>query len=578
MASSLFFAGHQYVTPVTVSAVDDTAMVPTAPAGGNNLAIVGLSDGGKPNVPLRFSSPAEAKAVLVSGELLTAVNKAFAPSAATGSPRTITAVRVGAPTRSTLTLKDASAANAIVLTSTVYGLPANQITVAVEAGTSMGQRVTLRLGTTYTVGDNLARDAFTVHYTGAGAAATIDVTATSVVLKSGTGGSLVTDATILFVNAPTVQQVVDRINAVTGYTASAAPVSSLKPAANGLDFATAVDIKTAAVTIGADLQAVVDYLNSANSKFVTAVRATGAGAVPALIATTYLSGATYPTVLTEDWSNAIDILENVDAQHIVPLSGDAAVHAMAAAHAQFMSTASMQERRAVVGGPAGVSIEEAQTRALAIADDRTSFAWPAHYDYDILGTATLQPGYMTAVLVAAAHAAINPGTALTNKPLAVAALEINARVPSDTDGLIQSGVLVVAPTATGNKVIRDISTWLADNNFNRVENSCGAALDFVVRAVRDVLDPLRGGPQTPQSMARAKTVTTTCLMGLAKQPPVGPGVIVGDAKSPAFSNVEATINGDVLGVSFQCSPVVPNNFITVGVVAVPYSGSTASAS
>ena len=573
MASKLFFNGRQYTSPATVSAVDDSAMTPVNVATGNNLAIVGIADGGQPNTLLKVNSPQDAATILRGGELLTGVNKAFGPSAVTGSPLTITTVRVGQATQAALTLKDAGGADAILLTSTLYGLPANQTVAKVEAGTTSGSKITVQNGNVYYIGDNLQRAGITAQYVGADAVATIDVTAEAVVLKAGADAATAGAAavTIAFSDFPTVQQLVDRINTEAGWTATAASASSLNLSGT-LDFCTAQDAKAAAYTITANLAAIVDWLNSGANSFVTGVRAPGAGAVPAVVGFTYLTGATSPAATIEDWTNAIDVLEAADVQHIVPLSADPAVWAAVDAHVQFMSTAGRRERRAVVGGAAGLTIAAVSLLPRALSSDRTALAWPAHYDYDTSGNATLQPGYMTAAIIGACHAAVDPGTSMTNKAISVGGLEFLARNPSDTDDLIDAGVLVIESTPQGYKVCRDISTWLADDNYNRVENSCGAAVDYVVRSVRDAVDVLRGGPVSPASLARALSIANTTLTNLAKPAPVGPGVIVGDANSPAFTNLQASLSGDVIGISFQCSPVVPDNFITVSVSIVPYSG------
>ena len=43
--------------------------------------------------------------------------------------------------------------------------------------------------------------------------------------------------------------------------------------------------------------------------------------------------------------------------------------------------------------------------------------------------------------------------------------------------------------------------------------------------------------------------------------------------NPPFKNIAAQLNGDVIGVQYQCSPVIPVNYVGVTVSAVPYSGS-----
>jgi hypothetical protein len=147
------------------------------------------------------------------------------------------------------------------------------------------------------------------------------------------------------------------------------------------------------------------------------------------------------------------------------------------------------------------------------------------------------------------------------------------RNPTDTDQLINGGVLCVENTSTGYKVVQSISTWLVNDNYNRVEVSCGAALDFVARNVRNALDVLRGEKGSPIALSRAVSISDSTLRELARPEPQGPGVIVGDKVNPAYKNITASLEGDVLRVEFQCSPVIPINFIPVTIFAVPYSGS-----
>jgi hypothetical protein len=66
------------------------------------------------------------------------------------------------------------------------------------------------------------------------------------------------------------------------------------------------------------------------------------------------------------------------------------------------------------------------------------------------------------------------------------------------------------------------------------------------------------------------------LRQLATAKPNGPGVLVGDANSPPFKNITASLNGDVLSVQAQVSPVIPANYIFITVNAVPYSATVSA--
>jgi hypothetical protein len=50
-------------------------------------------------------------------------------------------------------------------------------------------------------------------------------------------------------------------------------------------------------------------------------------------------------------------------------------------------------------------------------------------------------------------------------------------------------------------------------------------------------------------------------------------VLVGDAQSPPYKNITVTLEGDVMRIEFQASPVIPVNYIPITIYAVPYSGS-----
>jgi hypothetical protein len=138
--------------------------------------------------------------------------------------------------------------------------------------------------------------------------------------------------------------------------------------------------------------------------------------------------------------------------------------------------------------------------------------------------------------------------------------------------LIESGIIPIEATQDGYKVVRSVSLWKTDANYNRVEISCGTAADFVARNVREAVQPLIGEKATPQLLTRAEQIVESTLRELARPEPTGPGIIVGDAENPAYRSITVSIEGDVLRISFECSPVIPINYIPITIFAVPYTG------
>lgn len=568
----VFFNGKLWVSPATMSVVDDTAMYNRNLSVGNVLALIGRSSGGEPDKALRFGNPSEAIAVLRDGELLTAVLKAFDPSSQTGGPAEVVAVRVNPALQSSLVLKDGAANDVIILESTDYGLYTNQIKIKVESGSVSGKKVTTMFGNEYYTEDNIARNAFSLTYGGAGAGA-ISISNSTVTLKV----DAATVAAIVLADYPAIQQLVDRINVVSGFTAEVLDGNGVKAALNGLDSLTDQALSGTPYTVTANLQAVVDWINSTSEGFVTAAREAGAGAVPANIGYTYLTGGSDGTVTNTEWQNAFTTLQTVDVQWVVPVSGSGSIHAMADTHVAFMSNVGRMERRAIVGMASGSTDDAAIDAAKAINSDRTSLVHLGFYDYDATGRLVLMEPYILAALLAGAFSGVNPGTALTNKTVKVRGLERDLRNPTDTDQLINGGVLCVENTNSGFKVVKSISTWLVNDNYNRVEVSTGVATDFVARNVRQALDILRGERGNPITLSRAVSIADSALRELARPEPQGPGVIVGDKINPAYKNITASLEGDVLRVEFQCSPVIPVNYIPVTIFAVPYTGTATAA-
>lgn len=570
---SVYFNGRLLVSPTTQSAVDDSAMANRNLSVGNVVALIGRSEGGQPNTALRFGSASEAAAVLRSGELLTAVQKAFDPSAQTGGPAEVIAVRVNPAVQASLNLLDAGSATVVALQSTDYGLWTNQIKVKVEAATTAGRKLTTQVGNNYYSQDDVYRNALSVVYTGAQATAVMTITGTTVTLQAPTGTTV---ATIDLATYSTVEKLVDRINAVSGFSASVLDGNGTKPTLQGLDFVTAQSVKTTAYTVTAHLQAVVDWFNGTGEGFITATRPANVGTLPAVVGWTYLAGGSDGSVTNTEWSNAFTTLQAEDVQWVVPITSDASIHAMADTHVAFMSGVGRMERRAIVGTATGTTDAAAVLLAKAINSDRTSLVHLGFYDYNADGALTLFPPYILAAMIAGAFSGVAPGTAMTNKTLKVRGLERKLRNPTDTDVLIKGGVMAVEDTPQGYKVVQSISTWLTNKNYNRVEVSTGVALDYVSRNVRNALDVLRGEKGNPITMSRALSITDGVLRELARSEPQGPGVIVGDAQNPAYKGIHVSLEGDVLRVDFQCSPVIPCNYVLATIYAVPYSGSASA--
>lgn len=568
---AVFFNGRLITTPATASVVNDDAMQNQNLTVGNAYAALGKATGGKPKTQLRFGSPAEARAVLRGGELLDAVLKAFDPSPETPAPGVVYAYRVNPATQSSLALKNVSDATVITLKSANYGQADNQIKVKIEAGTNTGKRITVQKGDEYFIGDDVAKSVMSVQYAGASPSATIAITATTLTLVAGT------TTAITLADFPTVGELVDRINTISGFTAEVLGDAYNDATDGALDFVSATDCKSSAYTVKADLQAIVDWFNSGKNSLVTATRESAVGTLPVNIAFTYLAGGGEGTTTNTDWSDTLTVMQAIKEQvWISPITSSDSIHAMVSAHVTFCSNILGRERRASCGMAAGTTDAAAKAAAKALNNDRVSLAHIGYYDYDTNGKLKLFPAYFTASMAAAMFAGVNPGEPLTNKACRVQGWERDLLVPTETDPLLDAGVFCVENAEQGYKIVQSISTWLVDSKYTKREQSCGAALDFTVRNVREAVDALRGSKQDQFKPGRAVSITQSTLKELARPEPQGPGVLAGDDASPPYRNITATVEGDVTRIEFEASPVIPNNYNLVTVYAKPYSGSASA--
>lgn len=581
---SYFFNGREWITPATMSAVNDSAMAPQSESVGNVACFLGESSGGQPGVVLSFGSPQEAQATLISGELLTAAMKAFSASNETGGPAQVDVVRVNPATPSVLQLLDAQSTPAINVTSADWGAYTAQVKLTVEeASGGVGYAATVAYGSASYSADNLTANPFDIAYTGAQTEATMSITPTKMTLIANS----VTVANIDLATYPTVGQLVDFINTLPGFEADVNGGSANAPSLNGLDSLATQSLLAGGagnpVPVYANLNQLMNWLNSVAPLSQPLLKATYAanytGNPVQYIPFTYLQGGTDGLTTPAMYDSALTVLQTSDVQWITPISPLPDVWAMVDAHVQYMSNVGAMERRAIVGPNIGTTDAQAIAMAFNLNSDRTSLVHLGYYGYDLTGALSalqLYPPYLTAAAIAGAFSGVSPGTAMTNKAMTFSGLERLLNVPTDTDALIKGGVIPVAKQKTGYMVIQSISTWLVNQNYDKVEQSVGTALDYTCRTTREILDPLRGQKITPVLLGRAVTLTESNLKALAVPDPQGPGVLAGDADNPPYMNITASAVGTAIAVSFQCSPVLPANYVSVTVYAVPFSG-TASA-
>jgi hypothetical protein len=601
----VFFQGQRIVTPQAVSFIDDSAMVNQNDSqAAGVVAIIGRNDlansGGQPQVPLTFSDPATAQRVLKEGDLLDGVLRAFSPGPS-GGAGTVIAYRVNNATRSTGTLVDVTPTTplpAVTITSRDYGAYTARTSISISNSSGTGKNVSAVLDSFRVDGFNIGYGALKIRYIGTGSAATASVTNTGI--TSSVTGAPADNLNLLFADYPTLDSLANAINATGKYEASIVYSSGvlLNVDANGLpssyrdspvastilDVAVYADIKSAAVTLRADVQAITDWINQTAGFLMTATRTPGTMALANTVGAVRLTGGTNGgSVVTNDWQACLTSLQNVEAHLIVALTPDASVHAMVQTHINLMSVVQQgygrRERIGIVGGAWGetpASTVNAGTRAAAFQDSRMVVVAPGIMDFNPTTGALVQvPPYQLAAQVAGLIGGLGVSNAITRRYVRAQSVENASQFPTaqltqaEREGWLLGGVCVLESVpGRGIRVVQGVTTWTGDFNYVRREISVRRSADWVARSVREDCDSLLVGQSgSPALINKAVVVVRSVLQRLTTD-----GILVGDQNSPSFRNIIVSIQGDVLRVDFECSPAIPANYVLITAHMVPFSG------
>jgi len=136
---SPIFNNVNRILPGSYTKTDATGLITTSLAPGGIVGMIGTAYGGEPNAVYRFTSSSLATETFKSGKLLDAMKAAWLNGA-----NDIYAIRIGAASKSVITLIDASSGDVLTLESRDYGTWTNDIEIKIESGTNFGYKLSIR--------------------------------------------------------------------------------------------------------------------------------------------------------------------------------------------------------------------------------------------------------------------------------------------------------------------------------------------------------------------------------------------------------------------------------------------------
>lgn len=576
--SGYLFEGRYVLMPQVLSAVKDEALAAVGVQNPITVAIIGSAAAGDPEFPYEFFNARDAQDVFLSGNLVDAIRRAYSPGGDRGAYRVLgvrldgdVAIPANRAVQATLTLQDSTPASAILLTASEWGLQGNNLAVAVANATDdpSAKKITLYWRGAEIVGDNIGGLGITVQYTGAGTAASLTISATS--LATTVTGATGDNQTLTFATYGTLQKLVDALNATGKYVASLAGPNGDAPATD-LDLATVTDIKTTAQTLRADLAAQLAWFASLGTEILVAAEApSGSGKPAANLVKTFFSGGVDPTITTNSWQQSLDALVTENVQIVVPVTSDSTVHAMCRTHAESMSGVTDKgERVAIVGGAWGTSVASARGAAQTLNSDRAQYVYPGIYEDGGDGTLVQVPPYMVAAMKAGLTAGLPSGESATFKYINAAGIELRLGL-GPIESLLKSGVCPIQfAQGQGYRVVQDKTTWLKDTRLTRRELALRLLLDTISRRLRAVAENYIGRPASPTFKGE---ITAACTAELTRM--ASAGLIVGDNANPAFRNMTVILNGEVVELSVEISIAAPANYIGIRIIPSIYVGQAA---
>jgi hypothetical protein len=540
-------------------AASDTLEVLSSAAGDTTqtLTVYGLDAS---DAPIKVSFALDGTTIVPNAQIFKKVTGAVLDAAAVG---TVTLQRTTGPT-TVLTLAPASTVAGLEITTNTPA--AGVATVAIDVDTAVD--VVVR-GLGVSGAEVAERFDMTAGATTPVVGTTVFSAITQVELGDVAGARTVTvsiDAALTAHSTfKTTAQVADKLNSLAGFTANSVRRSSFLM--TDCDYRPAATILSATVNIFADLFDFISVLNT-SSQFIGATRATGASLPPAnTAAPVYLTGGVEGTPTITQWQEAFTLLKKRRVNTIVPLTEDAAIHALLASHLVERAGKLRSEANGYVGlgtvAGAGdtksniiTRIQNLSTRHIsAIAEE------PQRFDIDT-GEPTFYPPHFYGAIQAGMQAGSPVGEPLTHKKPSVTDRRNDSSwdVSEDQEELVDAGLWMTERVdGVGIRNIRSITTHLADDNVVFTEMSANESANISIFELRRQLELFIGKRGLGGTVA---TIKGKVFDELERQ--------IVDEIIVAFRSVTVEQIGDTFPVSAEIAPVLPINFIpiTVHLVAV----------
>jgi len=571
----IYFRGRGIIIPGAYADVDATSMVPNRLSPANVLAMLGQAKGGVPNQAVRVLNLRDAVNMLRSGDLKTAAELAYDPSADMPGAGEVIFIRV-AGTGCARSTSDLS--SQVTLTAVDYGEHTNFLRRKIEAGSVAGRKITInhQADDITEVYDNIG-PVFQIQYVGSASAARMSFDASTKILlieiNTGSWVPLVT-YTVTNIAVDTISELVTILDSHQDLTCNIHKYGSGNMSSSLLDAMTQVDIKTALTTVSSEVGSLITWVNNRSALCTAAAGVSATGNFTNSNWTNFVNGSEGSAPDVAAWSAALALLESeTDVKYIYCATDNESIHTAAIAHCTTQSDPKVgRERRLIFGGAASETVDQATTRAINQGSPRAMLVYPGIKRVNAqTNLLTVIPPYLTAAAVAGMAAGATPETPLTYKTIKAHGMEKYLK-DAEVEQLLQQGVTPIRYVKEDAiyQIVQSITTWQKDANVIYRKWSGMGIHDYLRQEARNTAKPFIGRVGDMYAMLSIKNAVAAKLDLLTRTPQNPNGVLtkVWDyAKEqvlPAWDNLLVEWDGyDHVNVSFRAHPVGEIAYITI---------------
>ncbi len=586
-----------------------------APIGSNDtLFIIGEASAGKPGDVAGIEEFAAERIdtlvdTYVSGPIVDCALAALRPSKTPGvsGAGRIMVWKTNSSTQASLTVNEATDTNPLlVIKDKKWGVKGNDLSVTIANGTNAATQKLITINklndTAESLGENNGDAVLSITYTGDATTATATVTGASKAAKvlattlagDQTDGSVNLSITLANYN---MKELVDFINAQTGYTCTLSTTSSAAKTGTELDpVVTPLDITTAK-SLYRIQEEIIALINDESDRVEASLHATPREGLPNNITSEFLTGGALGASINSDFSDGLSASLAKDYNVALPaISRDAAddiadaeqgftdasstytiasVLASLSSHLTLRSSVKNRKEAQGMGGVREAAKADAFATISGVGSELVQLCMQDVLVLDETATLTWKHPHVQAALMAGIRLGTDVGEPLTHKFLNCNGIghdidptdgleDGDFNEATDVDDAIDNGVLFAETVAGGFRVVVDNTTYGADQSFVFNRGSVVEAAQFVAKTIRETAELVFVGQKVSNGLASSiKTVIRNKLREL-NAPEVN--IITASDDAPegfVEETFTVTVTGNTAEVQVEVKPVQGLDFVFI---------------